>query len=129
VNKTTGAYYGGGTHYRLFYDTKKYKMGTMKNPWYVFIDEEVHLKKRFMILEALDSKGQNWGQFFYWSVWRKLGTAVSIFLETVAIHARHGFKDTLPLRIEFLRVQNKLIIFWYCVRIKIFRQDLMRGIS
>lgn len=126
VNKTTGAYYGGGPHYRLFYDRNKYKMGTMKNPWYVFIDEEEHLKKRFMILESLDAKGQSWRQFLYWSVWRKLGTATNIFIKMVIMYARHGFKDTLPPRVEFLRVKNKLIIFWYCVRIRLFKQDITK---
>ncbi|MDP4001792.1 MAG: glycosyltransferase family 2 protein [bacterium] len=129
VNKKSNAYYAHGPHYHLIYDKNKYKMGTMKHPWYVYIDQKVEkLKKRFIILEAMDAKKQTWSGFFYWSVWRKLSTASKIFIKMVFMYLRHGFKNSLPFRMEFLRVQNKLLLFTYCVRIRIFGEDMMKNI-
>jgi len=125
LNRKCGARYEKSPHYHLIYDEKKYKTGATKNPWYVYIDqEEEPLKKRFIILEALDSKSQNWRQFLYWSIWKKLGTALKIFVKITFMYARHGFKHTLPFRMEFLRVQNKLVLTYYLIRMRIFGQDI-----
>ena len=124
VNKKSCAHYDKTPHYQLFFDENKFKVGTLKNPWYVFIDEAAQLKKRFIILEALDAMNQSWSQFFYWSVWRKLSTATKIFIKMAYLRLRYGFKNCLPLRVEFLRVQNKLMLCGYLIRQKVFHEDL-----
>ncbi len=116
-NRRSGAKYYGSPHYRLVFDEKKYPLGTLKNPWYVYAeDAHTGVKPHFVLLDAIKDKDQTWLEFLRWSVFNKLFGIAKILIKGFFLYARHGFKDTLPPRTELSRVKYKALLFWYLMK-------------
>lgn len=115
-NRKSGARYEGSPHYYLVYDEKKYPIGTLKNPWYVFVDEDASLKRHFVILTAMKDRNQTLREFLRWSVFDKLFGAVKIGAKAIFMYARYGFKDTIPPRFVLAKIGEKILLFWYLTK-------------
>lgn len=116
-NKKADVHYEDSPHYFLAYDEKKYSLGTLKNPWYVHIDDnDVGLKLNFVKLTAIKDKDQSWGQFIRWSVFNKLFGVVKIAARAFFMYARYGFKDSIPPKFILAKMYEKAILFLYLMR-------------
>lgn len=120
-NRQSGAKYEGNPHYFLKFDKKKFVPGYLKNPWYVYVDDsDTKTKKLQVYQDALDAKGQTWQQFIKWSVWNKLSGLAKILIKVAILYLRHGFKDTLPPKLELARVKYKALLFFYLMKQRVF---------
>lgn len=120
-NRQSGAKYEGNPHYFLKFDKNKYRPGYLKNPWYVYVDDsDTKTKKLQVYQDALDAKGQTWQQFIKWSVWNKLSGLAKILIKVAILYLRHGFKDTLPPKLELARVKYKALLFFYLMKQRVF---------
>ncbi len=116
-NRQSGVHYKGNPHYFLKFDKKKFTPGYLKNPWYVYVDDsDTKIKKLQVLQDALDAKDQTWRQFLRWSVFNKLFGIVKILVKVVLLYVRHGFKDTLPPKLELARVKYKALLFFYLMK-------------
>ena len=116
-NRKSGAQYKGNPHYFLKFDKQKYIPGVLKNPWYVHVDDsDAKIKKLQVLQDALDAKNQNWRQFLRWSVWNKLFGIAKILVKVIFLYAHHGFKNTLPPKLELARVKYKALLFCYLIK-------------
>ena len=129
-NRKSGAKYEGNPHYFLKFDQEKYTPGVLKHPWYVYVDDsDAKVKKLQVLQDALDAKNQSWGQFFKWSVWHKLAGIAKILVKVGILYLRHGFKDTLPPKLELSRVKYKSYLFWYIIQQRSFGRSLEKEIA
>jgi len=116
-NKKADVHYEDSPHYFLAFDHKKYSLGTLKNPWYVHIDDDdVGLKLNFVKLTAMKDKDQTWWQFLRWSVFNKLFGIVKIALRAAYMYGRYGFKDSIPPKFVLAKMYEKLVLFLYLMR-------------
>lgn len=130
INRTSGAWYEGNPHYFLKFDKQKYAPGVLKNPWYVYVDDSDAKTKKLQVLQdALDAKNQNWKQFIKWSIANKLLGITKVLLKVTFLYIRHGFKDTLPPKLELARVKYKSLLFGYIIGQKFFGRSLESDIA
>ncbi len=116
-NKKADVHYEDSPHYFLAYDEKKYSIGTLKNPWYVYVDDnDVGLKLNFVKLTAIKDKDQTWWQFVRWSVFSKLFGIVKIAIKASFMYGRYGFKDSIPPKFVLAKMYEKAILFLYLMR-------------
>lgn len=116
-NKKADVHYEDSPHYFLAYDEKKYSVGTLKNPWYVFVDDDdMGLNLNFVKLTAMKDKDQTWWQFIRWSVFNKLFGILKIAIRAALMYGRHGFKDTIPPGFVLSKMQEKFFLFSYLMK-------------
>lgn len=126
INKKSGAVYQSDNHYYLSYDEKKYLPGVLKNPWYVYVDRHDNTVKKIRVIrDALADKDQTWWEFVRWSIFNKLFGIIKILLKVSLLYLRHGFKETLPPKMELARIKYKGLLFWYLMKQRVFRQKLV----
>ncbi len=114
-NRTSGVRYTRTPHSRLEVDEKKFSIGYLKNPWYVIVEEHTlgygyKVNEGHVKIEIAANKNQTAWQFIRWTLWDKSVGLVKVFLKTVWLYARHGFKETLPPRVEFARLRYKWLL-------------------
>lgn len=125
-NRTSGIRYTRTPHSRLQFDEKKYPVGYLKNPWYVIVEHgkrgyDPALNRGHIQLEVDGTKTMRWGHFLYWVVWKRIWGIIKITIKTALLYLRHGFKDTLPPKIEVLRIRYKWLVLYGAVSYRIKR--------
>lgn len=125
INRQCHPQYTHSPHYKLHFDGQRYSMGTLRHPWYVYVDFDEPIKLRFVLLDALESKKQTWAQFIRWSV-NRLWVITKIAVKILWLYAWHGFRHSLPPHLELSRMQARWLIFYYSCRLRFLGEDLTR---
>lgn len=126
LNRLCGARYIRSPHSRPQFDEKKYPVGYLKNPWYVIVEHgkrgyDPALNRGHIQLEVDATKTMKWGHFLYWVVWKRIWGIIKITIKTALLYLRHGFKNTLPPKIEVLRIRYKWLVLYGAVSYRIKR--------
>jgi glycosyltransferase involved in cell wall biosynthesis len=117
LNRKCGAHHERSPHSRLVFDVTKYPVGYLKNPWYVIIEHgkrgyDPEINRGHIQLEIMSTLAMPFGHFMYWVVYKRLVGIVKLLIRTGWLYLRHGFKETLPPRIELLRIKYKWLVLW-----------------
>lgn len=112
-NKQSGARFIKTVHERIDFDKKKYVEGYLKGNWHYFSTvENIFLRvKKYARIEAVLYK-QNISTHF---IFRKIETILKAIIKIIFIYLRHGFKDTLPIYVEWSRVMYQLYIIYFLI--------------
>lgn len=105
--RSAGAKFKGKVHDHIIFDKTKYKTGIMKNYYYfIWPDERV---KNFWNYQKIYTKREidvfemnSWKNFLYWGIFHRLKIIAGFLIKMLSSYVRHGFKDRLPFRFEFL---------------------------
>ena len=117
INRKINPYFKGRVHDRLEFDRKKYKVGELKN-YYDFHWSEDRVKnywkyqKMYAHWQVDVMKPGRWGPFFYWCVYRGLRTIVGYLYRIPKMYLLHGFKDSMPLRIQLLTLWSHFYLMY-----------------
>jgi len=123
INRQCRPYYTHSPHYKLNFDTKRYLIGTLINPWHVYVDVDESIKLRFVLLDALELRKQTLYQFIRWNT-NRLWVIAKIVVKILWIYSRYGFRNSLPFHLEFSRVKTRWLIFYYSCRQRFLGEDL-----
>lgn len=111
LNRKTGVRYDKSVHEVIRVDEKKHKVGYLKGPRLCLlfeVDTDFKLWKekigKYIEMEVNRTKNVHFFDFFKWQVLKQLVMIVKALIKITLIYLRHGFKETLPLRIEFQRI-------------------------
>lgn len=114
-NRTSGCIMIKSPHHRLEFDQNKYPVGYLKNVFNAYFsipkyNEGRYYPKRFMDMEIKELRKQSWPQFFYWTLLIRSLKTFKKLLRFMYLYARYGFKETLPPKIEFGKVQYSWLV-------------------
>ena len=117
INRKIKPYFKGRVHDRLMFDQKKYKVGALKS-FYDFhwpkerVENYWKYQKMYANWEADAAGGGPWGEFFYWCVYRRLRIIAGYLYRIPKMYLLYGFKDSMPLRIQFLTLWQHFYILY-----------------
>ena len=107
-NKKSGGRFVKPVHERLKFEGEV-KVGNLKGPWYVFLDDEDYHKfwedMRFYVKkEVKRSRDLKLGQFILWNLIVRPLKLVKLIFRILYMYLRYGRKRTIPIKFEFQRV-------------------------
>ena len=115
-NRRCGARYERTPHSRFVYDTAKYSVGYLKNPWYVFVEATDGLARHYVAIEARGLLRLPTWQFIRWGVLNRIYRVVKLAAKVTWLYVRHGFKDTMPPSAEYMRVRYAAAVMFTAIR-------------
>jgi glycosyltransferase involved in cell wall biosynthesis len=118
VHKSVNARFKGQVHDHLVWDTKTFKVGTMKSYYNFFWPKERvqnfwKYSSTYAQWEVDVSPKRIFSDFVYWVVYRRLRTIAGYILYRLPkMYILHGFKETMPLSIELniVRYHCKILL-------------------
>lgn len=115
-NKKSGARFVKAVHERIEYDKEKFASETLTSPWYIYMTDdeaENYLASNLSYAkkEAVRHMGISSGAYIKWILWGNLKTILKILLRTLLNYVLHGFRDTMPLSVEWGRIQYAATVF------------------
>ena len=112
-NRKTGAYFRGPVHDRIVFDEKKYPVGELRSFYnYEWTSERAKniwpFLKKYCGWELQVAGTPPLGRFIVTDILRPLKSALGhLFFKIPLVYIRHGFKDSLPFKVEFY------LVVWY----------------
>lgn len=114
-NKRSGAYFIKKVHERIAF-TKNQKIGTLQNPWYVPLDDQLDFKVykrkvdyRLAIL-ASDWNSKNPLKFIFQIVLGQILGVLKQIYKTVFLKLKYSKDEIVPLRYEIFRLYSPYVI-------------------
>jgi glycosyltransferase involved in cell wall biosynthesis len=114
-NKTIGAKFYKQVHERIQFDTERFSVGTLLGPWFYFVkrdgsdyesDFPLYIRLELERYRDVSLRIRTRG------VIRAVVTALKIFIKSLGQYFFHGFRNSLPPRIEYLRIKYQLLFAW-----------------
>jgi glycosyltransferase involved in cell wall biosynthesis len=117
-NKKTGAYFIKPVHERITFDSKKFRVGTLKNYYDIMWSKE--RARNFWketILPYVKLEVETWKpagliNYLRWGIFRNLKPMFGVILKSSKNYIFHGFKNSMPPKIELARVGHHLLLMW-----------------
>lgn len=120
-NRKTGAYFKGKVHDHVVYDKAKYQVGTMQSFYDFRISSERvkhywQYQKKYTRWEFETLLFDSWASFFRWGIYYRLRVIFGfLFWRIPRLYLLHGFKETTPVRYEFLTLWQHVYLLWLMV--------------
>ena len=116
-NKKSGAYFIKKIHEKITYDKNIYTSHTISSPWYVFGAKDrtrsyLANTLQYINMEVEMGKNQSWKDYFVYTVWGNLLKSIKIFIKATLMYLRHGFRDSMPVSIEWGRMVYPLVVMY-----------------
>jgi len=113
-NKISGARYTRAVHNRMDFLPGTIH-GTLIHPWYVYVDsKDISIfgaeHKHYRTIEIDEQVKRGLMDYLKFTVLWHLRAAAGIALRSLWIYVRHGFKDSMPLRVEIGRTVGPLML-------------------
>ncbi len=113
-NKTSGGHLVKRAHNRIEFNQGT-RIGTLRHPWYIYFSLSDHRmfseeKKHYRRVEIEDATNRPFWDFMKNTVYFHLRASFALFVRACYVYLRHGFRDSMPLRIEVSRVLSPLIL-------------------
>lgn len=126
VHRSVGATFRGDIHDRLQFDMAKYPVGTMRY-FYDFHWDADRIRNyrryltRYATWETEVARFRSFKEFLYWGIYRRVRIILGYLLYRLpAMYLRYGFKNSMPLWVEFEIVRYHILIlfgqFWITLR-------------
>lgn len=123
-HRTTGARFKGKVHERIVFDADKYPVGTMHSHYDFHlssarVDDYWAYQKKYTRWELETAKFSSLSSFLYWGLYRRLKIIAGFFFyRTPKLYLLHGFKDSMPLRYEFLTAwQHVYLLYLFIIHL------------
>ena len=125
INKQINPYFKGKVHDRLEFDRKKYKVGELRS-YYDFHWSKERAENYWKYLKMY----ANWeaelleygpfGLFLYWCVYQRLRIIAGYLYKIPKMYLLYGFKDSMPVRIQFLTLWHHFYLLYLFTKKQIF---------
>ncbi len=118
VHESVGARFKGTVHDRLVWNEKKFSVGTMHTLYdFQWSKERVeNLRQylgRYVDREVQTLVFSGFRNFLYWCIWYRLRVIAGYVLWRIPrMYITHGFKDSMPLWIEYETVRYHVALFF-----------------
>jgi glycosyltransferase involved in cell wall biosynthesis len=125
-SRKTGAHFIKPVHERVLYDRDRFKVGKLKNPWYIYWDKNdvknfSEKAENYIPIEVERNKNWTFGQYIKWGVYRNILASVKIFIKATKNYMLHGFGESMPPRVEWARVAYHLKLMWRLTRSRLVK--------
>lgn len=126
VNRRINPYFKGRVHDRIIFDKKKYKLGELRG-FYNFHWSKERTKnywqylRKYIQWEIEVAEFSSFIAFLYWGIYKRARTIAGYLLYRIPkIYILHGFKDSMPMKIEFLIVLYHINLLFGIIKKQIF---------
>lgn len=124
VHQSVGARFKGEVHDHLVWDKNRFTVGTLRNHYtFIWPKDRVHnfwgYQKTYAEreLSVIDWNNMELGEFLYWFVCRRLRILLGYILWRIPkLYLLHGFKNTMPLRLELMIAGYHALIFFGSIK-------------
>lgn len=113
-NKKSGGHLVHRAHNRIEFNPGTV-IGTLAHSWYVYHDKKDYRLfggewKHYRRVEIESHGNRPFLDFMRHTVWFHLRAAAGLTLKSLYNYARHGFRDTMPIKSELARILSPLIL-------------------
>lgn len=120
-NKRSEARFVKPVHERIEFSKKGINIYTLDGAWEYFIEADgsdfAAAMPRYIKLEADRFAAKNFLEKGK-GIIAALRTALAVLLKSILNYLRYGFKDTMPFKIELLRIKYQLKLIWAIIKAK-----------
>ncbi len=119
--RRSGARFIKNVHERIDFDKTVHIPVPLTSPWYVYLsqDEVDHYVKNtveYVHREVERSKNITFGGYVYWVLGVNTLTATKIAVRAARVYLLHGFRDSMPIRMELGRIAYILTLMWHITK-------------
>lgn len=119
--RRSGARFIKNVHERIDFDKTVHVPVPLTSPWYVYLsqDEVDHYVKNtveYVHREVERSKNITFRGYVYWVLGVNTLTAAKIAVRAARVYLLHGFRDSMPIRMELGRIAYVLTLMWHITK-------------
>lgn len=112
-NRKTNAYFIKPVHERIEFDSKKHRVGRLKNPWYRiwdknYIDNLWSNILKHIFIEVARVQNRSFSSYFRWTIFDNILRSVKVIVKALRNYLFFGFKKSMPPKIEII----KALYYW-----------------
>jgi glycosyltransferase involved in cell wall biosynthesis len=124
--RRSGARFIKNVHERIDFDKNAHVPVPLTSPWYVYLtqDEVDHYVKNtieYIYREVERSKNITFGGYLYWVLGVNSLTMAKTAIRSGRNYLLHGFRDTMPIRMELGRIAYVLVMIYFITKYQLTR--------
>lgn len=116
-NKKSGARFIKSVHERIVFDEKKFPVKNLKGVWFVFstkeeLDNYYRDMQKYIKMDIAGGKEQSLKDYLKFILLGRSKSVAGIFLRSAKNYLLHGFKESMPPRVELARMRYILMVMF-----------------